>query len=81
MSYVWNMLRPFLKDRHVWLAVASWALAVANTKLHLGMPDAWIDNTAALISAWALSRVVHLKQLGGDGKMPDVPPSSDDQKL
>lgn len=56
MDYVLAFLRPFLKDKAVWVAAASWLVTLANAKLDLGMDADWVASVAGLISAAAVAK-------------------------
>lgn len=68
MDYVKVFLAPFLKDKAIWIALSTWALKLANSKLGLGMDDNMLTTAAGVVSAWAVTHVSHLKAFGGDGK-------------
>ena len=60
MGYLKAFLGPFLKDKMIWAALASWALTALNVKLALGMDADMVTATAASISTFAVGRLAYV---------------------
>ena len=60
MSFLKAALGPFLKDKMIWTAIASWVLNYVNAKVDLGMDADMVSATAASISVFAVGRLAYV---------------------